>query len=92
MIKDTIKFLGEENFLRICREFNLEPEEIEVVRGIIKSWDSFMAIRDVEARQRKKEEEVIEAIKDLPPEKSQKIILALLEVSSLFAQFSLRRQ
>jgi len=35
----TIEFLGEDNFLRICRDFSLKKQEIELLRKVIDKLD-----------------------------------------------------
>lgn len=77
----TIEFIGEENFLTVCRECELGTNEIEILRKIISVWDLLMIIPDPKERIRKKMEVSIEAIKDLPLEKRERLLSAQLKIS-----------
>ena len=88
----TIEFIGEKNFLNICQELKLEPDEIEIVRKTIGIWDELMVIPDLTERMRKKIEVMSDAIKDLLSEKQDRILLAQLKVNQLLVELRQKRQ
>lgn len=89
---DTIEFLGEENFLQICRNQNLSIQEIKTTREIIEKWDETMKIKDQEERMAKKIVIAAEKIADFSLEERGRILKALQAVTSLFVQLVRSRQ
>lgn len=81
----TIEFLGEENFLNICKKFSLKEEEVEIVRGIIEKWDETLKITDTQTRSSRKAEIGFEEFLKISQERRERFVGALFEVNSLFA-------
>ena len=87
----TIEFLGEENFLNICKKFSLKEKEIETVRKIIEKWDEASKIPDREEGLTKEGKIGFDEFLKIPQERRVKCFMALLETVSLFAESSQRR-